>query len=342
MHQTTKPTSILHLEDIPGTKVHPKSNHEVFDLVVIVSFFSVSHFWLIWWGISMVRKRSPSNKDIQQSKNDDLKLINGIGPAVENRLNDVGIYTYAQLAALSPADIAAAVAGLAGQSAERITKQDWIGQARSLTVELVSSEAQKYLEHATEQSALIEYTHATTPLIESQHIGEPESIQSETKKEAETPAETEQVAMFIAPVEPTPPLEDAHTKTLTAEAQKETETIMSKGQFHPATFMVELLLDENNIVHKARAMHVESQREHSWSNWLELELVDFLEKSAEVNVLPVEAVPAEPVPANSKELEHVPVLVAESTPLAEMPTLAGTLHLRDMKILGIGSPEPRS
>src|SRR5581483_6482156 len=43
-------------------------------------------------------------------KGDDLKRINRISPAVERRLHCVGIYTYAQLAALSPADIAAATA----------------------------------------------------------------------------------------------------------------------------------------------------------------------------------------------------------------------------------------
>jgi hypothetical protein len=81
---------------------------------------------------------------------DDLKLINGIGPAVERRLHGVGIYTFAQLAALSPADIAAAVADLAGLSAERIIKQDWISQARKLASESISSEAQEEVEAPAE------------------------------------------------------------------------------------------------------------------------------------------------------------------------------------------------
>ena len=39
------------------------------------------------------------------SEKDDLKKIKGIGPAIENRLNNAGIHTYAALAALSRADL---------------------------------------------------------------------------------------------------------------------------------------------------------------------------------------------------------------------------------------------
>ncbi len=78
----------------------------------------------------MSKKESRFNSTtIQPSETDDLKLIIGIGPAVEKRLHGVGIFTFAQLAALSPAAIAAAVTGLSGLSAERITRQDWIGRA---------------------------------------------------------------------------------------------------------------------------------------------------------------------------------------------------------------------
>lgn len=94
----------------------------------------------------MARKRSPMDRDAEPPRIDDLKLINGIGPAVEKRLNGVGIFTFAQLAALLPADISAAVADLAGLSSERIIKQDWIGQARRLAIEAETSEAQRDVE----------------------------------------------------------------------------------------------------------------------------------------------------------------------------------------------------
>jgi hypothetical protein len=100
----------------------------------------------------MSEERSDTSRSVEQPDRDDLKLINGIGKAVEDRLHDHGIYTFAQLVALSPADIAAAVAGLAGLSAERIMKQDWIGQARKLASKSVLSEAQEGVEAPIEHS----------------------------------------------------------------------------------------------------------------------------------------------------------------------------------------------
>jgi hypothetical protein len=98
----------------------------------------------------MFEERSDTSRSVEQPDSDDLKLINGIGIAVEDRLHDHSIYTFAQLVAASPADIAAAVAGLAGLSAERIMKQDWIGQARKLASKPVSSEAQEGVEALAE------------------------------------------------------------------------------------------------------------------------------------------------------------------------------------------------
>ena len=89
----------------------------------------------------MTKKKHPSSGGEPLPK-DNLQLINGIGPAIIKRLNGVGISTFTQLAALSPADIAAAIADLSGLSAERIIKQNWIGQAR----ELAANEVQQSIE----------------------------------------------------------------------------------------------------------------------------------------------------------------------------------------------------
>jgi hypothetical protein len=291
----------------------------------------------------MAGKRSSTNRAAEPARIDDLKLINGIGPAVEKRLNGVGIFTFAQLAALSPADVAAAVTDLAGLSAERIVKQDWIGQAHKLAAESASSEAQKYVEPAVEPSAPIEHTLAATPLIEPQQARElaPEAISSEVQEEVEASADIEQVATLTVLVEPMKLIAHTHTETFTAEPQKDTETMASKEKFHPATFTVELVLDENNYVHSAHVMHVESQREHSWMGWPNTELVDFLGQSAGVNVTSVEPVFAEPVLTTAGEPEPAPALVAESTPLTAKPALAGTLHLHDLMVLTAGSSQPR-
>ena len=61
---------------------------------------------------------------------DNLKLIRGIGPAIEEQLHQIGICTFAQLAVMSPSSIAQLLAGIGGASAQRVAKQRWIEQAR--------------------------------------------------------------------------------------------------------------------------------------------------------------------------------------------------------------------
>jgi predicted flap endonuclease-1-like 5' DNA nuclease len=66
---------------------------------------------------------------------DDLKRIQGISPVIERQLHDVGILTYAQIAALSPEQIARLMKNLPLLSVEHIARQDWPGQARALAPE---------------------------------------------------------------------------------------------------------------------------------------------------------------------------------------------------------------
>ncbi len=61
---------------------------------------------------------------------DDLKLIKGIGPINERKLNDHGIFHFDQIAAWKKADIAAAEAYLEFDG--RIARENWIEQARAL------------------------------------------------------------------------------------------------------------------------------------------------------------------------------------------------------------------
>ncbi len=132
----------------------------------------------------MSRKRSPIAREVEPPGADDLKLINGIGPAVETRLHRVGIFTFAQLAALSPADLAAAVADLTGLTAERISKQDWIGQARELA----------------QQRALPEPEEDAETLRDVQNDG---MITSESQRDAQPLAGIEEDEVIA--VEPAPP-----------------------------------------------------------------------------------------------------------------------------------------
>lgn len=62
---------------------------------------------------------------------DDFQRIDGIGKSLEQRLHAKGIRTYAQLAALRPADLAR-VAKQIGVTPERIARESWLAQARRL------------------------------------------------------------------------------------------------------------------------------------------------------------------------------------------------------------------
>jgi len=60
---------------------------------------------------------------------DDLKLISGIGPALEKKLNACGISRYQELATLSDADIDRVEAAI--KSFGRIRRDNWISQAKT-------------------------------------------------------------------------------------------------------------------------------------------------------------------------------------------------------------------
>lgn len=63
-------------------------------------------------------------------KADDLKYIKGVGPGIEKKLHDAGIYHYDQIAQWSDADIAVMDDKLSFRG--RIKRDDWIAQAKQL------------------------------------------------------------------------------------------------------------------------------------------------------------------------------------------------------------------
>ncbi|SRX52367.1 50S ribosomal protein L21 [Aequorivita sp. CIP111184] len=62
---------------------------------------------------------------------DDLKLINGIGPAYETRLNEVGIYTWEQISKLKAAD-REELSAIDGITRDKIESEEWVKQAKEL------------------------------------------------------------------------------------------------------------------------------------------------------------------------------------------------------------------
>lgn len=85
-------------------------------------------------------KKSAAKADSEQMKaplfeapegqKDDLKLISGVGPVLEGKLNDLGITTYAQVAKLTKKQIAEVDDRLSFKG--RIERDDWKAQAKAL------------------------------------------------------------------------------------------------------------------------------------------------------------------------------------------------------------------
>ena len=64
---------------------------------------------------------------------DDLTQLNGIGPYIEQKLNEIGIYNYKQISRLSYEDIRS-ITELIDFFPDRIERDNWVGQAKSLTL----------------------------------------------------------------------------------------------------------------------------------------------------------------------------------------------------------------
>lgn len=67
----------------------------------------------------------------RDGKADDLKMIKGIGPKMENMCNEMGFYHFDQVAAWSVDEIAWVDANLKGFKG-RVTRDDWVAQAKLL------------------------------------------------------------------------------------------------------------------------------------------------------------------------------------------------------------------
>ncbi len=79
------------------------------------------------------KKRKPTMTplfDPPEGDPDDLKKITGVGPAVEEKLHDLGVTKLVQIAGLTDEDIEKIDEALNFKG--RITRDDWVGQAKSL------------------------------------------------------------------------------------------------------------------------------------------------------------------------------------------------------------------
>jgi predicted flap endonuclease-1-like 5' DNA nuclease len=72
------------------------------------------------------------NKIIKNGReSDDLKRIRGIEPRLEQRLNEIGITTYSQIAKFNEVEIYFVCQNI-GLDPNRITRDNWVKNAREL------------------------------------------------------------------------------------------------------------------------------------------------------------------------------------------------------------------
>tara|TARA_R110000787_G_scaffold108621_5_gene217073 strand:+ start:17570 stop:18169 length:600 start_codon:yes stop_codon:yes gene_type:complete len=71
--------------------------------------------------------------EASESQSDDLTKLDGIGPYIEQRLNEIGIYNYDQVSRLTNEDIRK-ITELIDFFPGRIDRDDWVGQAHSFKI----------------------------------------------------------------------------------------------------------------------------------------------------------------------------------------------------------------
>jgi len=74
--------------------------------------------------------KAPAKAKAEAAGGDDLKQLSGVGPALEKKLHEAGITTFAQIAAWTEADVAEMDEKLSFKG--RIEREGWIEQAKKL------------------------------------------------------------------------------------------------------------------------------------------------------------------------------------------------------------------
>lgn len=97
---------------------------------LIVFFFGVFFGFVLGQLKALSRPEAEQERqESQGEQRDALTEINGIGPAFEQALNAIGIFTFAQLAEQNPDDLANRLS--VRVTAERIRRDGWIEQAKA-------------------------------------------------------------------------------------------------------------------------------------------------------------------------------------------------------------------
>lgn len=88
---------------------------------------------------NLPKSQPPVMSQPRGGKADDLKIIGGIGPKLERKLNDLGIWHFDQIAAWTPSEIEWVNQAIAFRG--RIERENWVSQAAQLAQGVTPSEA---------------------------------------------------------------------------------------------------------------------------------------------------------------------------------------------------------
>lgn len=113
----------------------------------------------------------------------DLKVITGIGPAVEKRLHEAGIVRYDQLARMTPAELAEILSGMVGVNAASIAEKGWIEQAARMPPQVEELNPEKSAPTGNNRQHYVGFT-VELLLDKDNNVRRTRAIHVQTQKEA--------------------------------------------------------------------------------------------------------------------------------------------------------------
>jgi hypothetical protein len=210
-----------------------------------------------------VTPRDPPQSTPAGQAGDDFQKIQGIGATIDRRLHDAGILTYQDLAARTPEQIAASLAGVAGLSAARIASQDWAGKAGQLAgpaaPPLPSERDQHYASFHVE--LLLDVDNSVRRTKVHHH-------QSDTDETWPGWDEDRLLALLrdhIPLMAPRQPAEAADLPPCAAPATTKPETAVPSGSQPEGTASPPMSLSSSSLpIEELSLIRREGQRSHSW------------------------------------------------------------------------------
>jgi hypothetical protein len=245
----------------------------------------------------MPGKRTHPSK-ASAEKPDDFQLIEGINEAIETELKEVGITTFSQLAAQSPADVAAAISRVEKVSNTRV--KSWIRQAEELANPIP-------LEPASEVAI----------------PKEAEEVIVTKSAEAAPPEPISEIAVVQRAEEVVAP-EVAEEVIAPARLEPAAEAVIAKTVEKPfVTILLKLYLSDDNRVNQTQVTHSRNLTGQTWDGWDAAHLEDFLTGQFQLHL---------PEPKAARMQELAAITKSEVEVSAQVEGVAGLMETETKKV----------